>query len=185
MVRSSAYWHKIDGIYARAPTEQMISSLPRAALSKFSYLFLLVLRFSVFILFFFACLFPKQRFPFANSKKFFYSTIYSRYGLSGTLYEKFFSHDKTVVLQSKFEGFPSVWRLCDSVFLVRLEGKMILQAKLFTYFACLVTKGWSIIKQGVYYKAKTQRNLSACSFYFTIFPGLTQFLSDQTHGLLP
>ena len=52
MVRSSAYWHKIDGIYARAPTEQMISSLPRAALSKFSYLFLFVLCFSVFIFFF-------------------------------------------------------------------------------------------------------------------------------------
>lgn len=104
---------------------------------------------------------------------------------TGTLYEKFFSHDKTVVLQSKFEGFPSVWRLCDSVFLVRLEGRMILQAKFFAYFACLVTKGWSIIKQGVYYKAKTQLYFSACSFYFTIFPGLTQFLSDQTHGLLP
>ena len=83
MVRSSAYWHKIDGIYARAPTEQIIWSTTSCCPIKIFLSFIVcALFFCFYFLFFFACLFPKQRFPFANSKKFFDYTIRGRYGLS-------------------------------------------------------------------------------------------------------
>ena len=87
--------------------------LSRAALKNFRIFFVCLFIFSVCL---FACLFPKLRLPFKNSKKFFFSTIDGRYRLPGTLYEQFFSHDKTVVRNRKFEGFPAPWRLRNSVF---------------------------------------------------------------------